>query len=266
MYNNSGPFQENQEKASLPTNGLNSRYTFENLIVGESNQVAMAVSRLIAEKPGQLYNPLLILGEYGVGKTHLLNAIGHHALQLRPELKVRYTTAEGFTNGLINAIRQTRMADFQKDYRSLDLLLVDNIEYLAGKEQTQSELLHTLESLGYDNRQVILTARRLPGAMSTMADKLLLRLQSGMITNLMPPDHNLRLTFLQTKAEQQPAAIAPEVLELIADKVTDSFSRLEGALNSLVASTYHSGTPLTPEIAGKLLDVLLFSSSAARSA
>jgi chromosomal replication initiator protein len=250
--------QATSEKPGATLTELNPRYTFENFTVGTSNQVAHAVSRQVAENLGQLYNSLFLAGGYGLGKTHLLQAIGNAALQMNPNLTVRYVTAERFTNELIESIKQTKVLVFRQKYRNADLFLLDNLEYLAGKEQTQDELLYTLESLMQENRQVVIASDRLPGATPFLSEHLLSRLHSGVVVNISAPDEALRLAFLQAKAANQP--VSPEVLALIAQKVSGSISKLEGALNSLLAYARHSNTELTVEVAGQLLDSMLFSS------
>ena len=257
--NPTGKVQETTEKTTTIPTELNSRYTFENFSVGASNRVAHAVSRQVVENLGQLYNPLFLAGGYGLGKTHLLQAIGNAAVHQNPALTVRYVTAERFTNELIESIKQVKVLTFRQKYRSTDLLLLDNLEYLSGKEQTQDELLYTLESLMQDNRQVVIASDRLPGATPFLSEHLLSRLQGGVIANIVAPDEALRLAFLQAKAANQP--VSPEVLALIAQKVSGSISKLEGALNSLLAYARHTNAELTTEAAGQLLDSMLFSSN-----
>lgn len=246
---------ENPDEAP---NGLSPKLTFENFISGGENEVAVQAARQISEKPGQGYNPLLIVGGYGLGKTHLLNATGLAALGLNPTLKVRYTTLEGFVRDLIHAIREQCMERFRFYYRNLDLWLVDEIEFLDGKDQTQEEFLYTFNELIHNGGQIVIASRRFPREMPNLPESLQSRLISGAVTRLQPPGMDMRLTFLENRNIANPVRLAPEVLTLLAEAVPGNFTELEGALNSLAVYARNTKTPLTRETAAALLEDLKF--------
>jgi chromosomal replication initiator protein len=254
------PFEDFPRTAAFPASALNPRYTFENFITGESNKVVVALSQALGKDRDQFCpaTPLLIIGGFGLGKTHLLNAIGQQAQSQSPGLKMRYTTGEEFINELINATRGGRMPQFREFYRGLDLLLLDDVEILAGKNRTQEEFGYTLDSLLHYNRQIVLTATKPPALIPNLEEQLQLRLQSGVSAIIEPPDYELRLRIVQTSAKSQSPRLNAEVLELIAQKVTGNISSLEGALNSLVAYARHSATELGLEKAEQLLNDLAF--------
>jgi chromosomal replication initiator protein len=239
--------------------GLNSNFSFETFFSGE-DAVAAITARQLSQQPGQGYNPLLLVGGNGLGKTHLLNALGNAALKQNPALRVRYTTSEGFVRDLIHAIREQRMENFRDFYRNLDLWLVDDIDFLAGKEQSSEEFLHTFNELAQNGKRLVVAARRFPREMPSLAESLRSRLVSGVVTRLVAPDLAARLAFLEGRNEVQPVRLAPEVLSLLAEAGPGNFGELEGALNSLVVYAGHSKTPLTREAAAGLLDDLKFHS------
>jgi len=235
--------------------GLNPRYVFSKFIVGSSNRMAYAASLSVAENPGGSYNPLFIYGGVGLGKTHLLHAIGHEALRLRPYLKVLYVSSEKFTNDLINGIREQRMEEFRNRYRSIDLLMIDDIQFIAGKEQTQEEFFHTFNTLVEANKQVVISSDRSPKSMLVLSDRLRSRFEGGLISDITLPDYEMRLAILQAKARYQPGpAIAGDVLEFIAHKVPSNIRELEGALVRVVAFSFLNKMPLTVELAAHALN------------
>ncbi len=240
--------------------GLNPRYVFERYIVGSSNRMANAAGRSVAENPGNSYNPLFIYGGVGLGKTHLLHAIGHEALRLRPHLKVLYVTSEKFTNDLINGIREQRMEEFRSHYRSIDLLMIDDIQFIAGKEQTQEEFFHTFNSLVEANKQVIISSDRSPKSMLVLSDRLRSRFEGGLISDISLPDYEMRLAILRAKADYQPVPISNDVLEHIAHKVPTNIRELEGALVRVVAFSFLNKVPLTVELAAQALNDAMISS------
>ncbi len=235
--------------------GLNPRYVFDRYIVGSSNRMAHAAGRSVAENPGNSYNPLFIYGGVGLGKTHLLHAIGHEAMRLRPHLKVLYVTSEKFTNDLINGIREQRMEEFRSRYRSIDLLMIDDIQFIAGKDQTQEEFFHTFNTLVEANKQVVMSSDRSPKSMLVLSDRLRSRFEGGLISDISLPDYEMRLAILQAKAKYQPAQPIPgDVLEFIAHKLPTNIRELEGALVRVVAFSFLNKMPLTVELASQALN------------
>ena len=244
----------NENPAEIQS-GLNSQITFESFFTGES-EVAAITARQVSRQPGHGYNPLLIVGGNGLGKTHLLNATGNAALQHNSALKVRYTTSEGFVRDLIHAIREQRMESFRYFYRSLDLWLVDDIDFLAGKEQSSEEFLHTFNELVQNGKQIVVASRRFPREMPNLAESLRSRLAGGVVTRLVLPGLDTRVAFLEDRNQTQQVRLAPEVLGLLAETGPGNFGELEGALNSLVVYAGAAKTPLNRETAAKLLEEL----------
>ena len=240
--------------ANGPTNNLNSKYTFDRFIVGSSNRMANAAALAVAEQPGQAYNPLFIYGNVGLGKTHLLQGIGHQALERRPDLEVLYVTSEKFTNDLINAIRDNRQEAFRNRYRSIDILLIDDIAFIAGKEATQEEFFHTFNSLHESYKQIVITSDRPPRAMMTLEDRLRSRFEGGLIVDVQLPDYEMRMAILQAKAEQQGLHISPDVLDFIAHKVPSNIREVEGALMRVVGHGRLLGVPITTQVAAETLN------------
>ncbi len=209
---------------------LNPKYLFESFVIGSSNRFAHAAAVACAEAPGKAYNPLLIYGESGLGKTHLLHAIGHYVRSLFNGARVRYVSSEEFTNDFINAIRDDRAASFQRRYRDVDVLLIDDIQFLEGKIQTQEEFFHTFNTLHNANKQIVITSDRPPKRLEALEDRLRNRFEWGLITDVQPPDLETRIAILRKKAAMEKLTAPPDVLEFIASKIQTNIRELEGAL------------------------------------
>ena len=209
---------------------LNPRYLFENFVIGQSNRFAHAAAVAVAEAPGKAYNPLVIHGESGLGKTHLLHAIGHYVLNLYPSSRVRYVNSEEFTNDVINAITENRTAALKRKYREIDVLLVDDIQFLERKESTQTEFFHTFNALHNENKQIVMTSDRSPKLLKTLEERLRNRFEWGLQTEMLPPDLETRIAILRKKAMTEKLTAPADVLEFIASKVQTNIRELEGAL------------------------------------
>ena len=214
---------------------LISRYRFESFMVGQSNRFASAAAMAVAEQPGAHYNPLFIYGGAGLGKTHLLNAVGHQALEMYPTLVVRYLSSENFLNDFIDSIRRKRPDDFKARYRSVDILLLDDVQFFEGKEQILEEFFHTFNSLYESGKQMVISSDRHPRNLSTLEDRLRSRFEWGLLTDIQPPDVETRLAILKRNAEFAPRPVPIEVLEYIAGLVSDNIRELEGALTRVTA-------------------------------
>ena len=220
--------------SSLETR-LNPKYTFETFVIGSSNRFPHAAAVAVAEAPGKAYNPLLVYGDSGLGKTHLLHAIGHYVRSLYSGAKVRYVSSEEFTNEFINAIRDDRQDRFKRRYRDVDVLLIDDIQFLEGKTQTQEEFFHTFNTLHNANKQIVLTSDRAPKRLEALEDRLRNRFEWGLITDVQPPDLETRIAILRKKAAMDRLTAPPDVLEFIASKIQTNIRELEGALIRVTA-------------------------------
>ncbi len=223
----SGP---TSNRTSLAEARLNPRYMFETFVIGASNRFAHAAAVAVAEAPGNSYNPLVIHGESGLGKTHLLHAIGNYVLNLYPTARVRYVNTEEFTNDVINAIAERKTAELQRKYREVDVLLVDDIQFLERKESTQNEFFHTFNALHNANKQIVMTSDRPPKDLKTLDDRMLSRFSWGLMTETLPPDLETRIAILRKKAAAEKLTVPADVLEFIASRVQTNIRELEGAL------------------------------------
>ncbi len=214
---------------------LNPKYQFETFVIGSSNRFAHAAAVAVAEAPAKAYNPLFIYGDSGLGKTHLLHAIGHYAQHLFPTLRVRYVSSEEFTNDFINSIRDDKAAAFHRRYRDIDILLVDDIQFLQGKEGTQEEFFHTFNTLHNANKQIVISSDRSPKQLSALEDRMRSRFEWGLLTDVTPPDLETRIAILRRKAAQEHLAAPPDVLEYIASHIDRNIRELEGALIRVTA-------------------------------
>jgi len=221
-------------RESEPTR-LNPRYLFETFVIGSSNRFAHAAAVAVAEAPAKAYNPLFIYGDSGLGKTHLLHAIGHYGMSLYQGVRVRYVSSEEFTNDFINSIRDGRAEGFRRRYRDVDILLVDDIQFLENKEQTQEEFFHTFNTLHNANKQIVISSDRPPQQLVTLEDRLRNRFHWGLITDVQPPELETRIAILRKKAAQERLNAPPEVLEFIASKISTNIRELEGALIRVTA-------------------------------
>ena len=250
---------ENQRPATHENgNGhtsLNPRYTFDNFVVGTSNRLAHAAALAVSENPARAYNPLYIYGGVGLGKTHLLQAIGARLLQRYSN--ILYVPAETFTNDMINAIGTQTTDAFRAKYRNLDLLLIDDVQFIAGKERTQEELFHTFNGLYESNHQIVLSSDRPPKAISTLEERLRSRFEWGLIADIQSPDLETRIAILRRKAQGLALTLSDSVLEAIAHKIPSNIRELEGALNRVVAYVQMLKIPLTPETALQALGDIL---------
>lgn len=234
---------------------LQPRYTFSTFIVGASNRLAHAAALAVAERPAQAYNPLFIYGGVGLGKTHLLHAIGHETR--KKGLRTVYITSERFTNELIADIRTQNTEAFRQRYRNVDVLLIDDIQFIAGKESTQEEFFHTFNTLHAANKQIVLSSDRPPRAIVLLEERLRSRFEGGLVCDIAPPDLETRIAILQAKAETQPIRVPSQVIQLIAQRVQSNIRELEGALTRVVAYAQFGHQPLTVELTERVLRDIL---------
>jgi chromosomal replication initiator protein len=251
--------QERREpiaSARTPTpgsEGLDPRYTFDAFVIGSSNRFAHAAALAVAEKPGRAYNPLFIHGGAGLGKTHLLHGIGNYVQENFPNRHLRYVSTETFMNEFVDAIRNATTASFKRRYRECDVLLIDDVQFMAGKESLQEEFFHTFNHLYAGSKQIVLTSDRPPKSIATLEDRLTSRFLSGLITDVQPPELETRLAILRKKAEREPVPVPDDVLEFIATHVTDNIRELEGALIRVTAYASLNRQPLNRDLAEHVL-------------
>ena len=232
---------------------LNPKYTFDSFVIGNSNRFAHAASLAVAESPAKAYNPLFIYGGVGLGKTHLMHAIGHYVLQNNPNAKVVYVSSEKFTNELINAIKDDKNEEFRTKYRNVDVLLIDDIQFIAGKERTQEEFFHTFNALHDANKQIILSSDRPPKEIPTLEDRLRSRFEWGLIADIQVPDFETRMAILKKKADVEKLNVANEVMVYIATKIKSNIRELEGALIRIVAYSSLTNREITVDLASEAL-------------
>ena len=235
------------------TNNLNPKYTFDSFVIGNSNRFAHAASLAVAESPAKAYNPLFIYGGVGLGKTHLMHAIGHYVLKNNPNAKVVYVSSEKFTNELINAIKDDNNEEFRNKYRNVDILLIDDIQFIAGKERTQEEFFHTFNALHDANKQIILSSDRPPKEIPTLEDRLRSRFEWGLIADIQVPDFETRMAILKKKADVEKLSVANEVMVYIATKIKSNIRELEGALIRIVAYSSLTNREITVDLASEAL-------------
>jgi chromosomal replication initiator protein len=241
-----------------PADRLNPRYTFENFVTGASNRFAAAAALSAAEKPALSYNPLFIYGHAGLGKTHLLHAIGHYVRQVYPEMLVRYVPTETFMNEFVDAIRSGTAARFKRHYRAVDVLLIDDIQFIENKEGLQEEFFHTFNDLHGSDKQIVISSDRPPKAIATLEDRLRSRFEWGLSIDVQPPDFETRLAILRKKAEaERYEHVPPDILNFIASNIRDNVRELEGALIRVTAYSRLNSAPLTEDLARQVLADLL---------
>lgn len=238
------------------TLNLNPRYTFENFVVGPSNRHAHAYSLAVAESPGKTYNPLFIYGGVGLGKTHLLQAICHESKKKSPNLKIYYLTSEKFTNELIDAIQHHSTSTFRQKYRNVDVLVIDDIQFIAGKESTQEEFFHTFNTLYDAHKQIIITSDRPPKEISNLQDRLVSRFGWGLTTDIQPPDLETRVAILKKKIEKEPVCVPDDVIFFIAGLIKTNIRELEGALIRIIAYSLLEEKPITLDLTKEVLKEL----------
>ncbi len=232
---------------------LNDKYTFQTFVTGTSNKMACAAAKAVAENPGQAYNPFFLYGGPGLGKTHLLQAIAHQAMAKHPGIRVAYVSGEVFTSHYVTALQEKRSEDFRQKYRSIDLLLVDDIQFLAGRPQTKEEFFHTFNSLYQMNKQIVLCSDRPPREIGPLEERLKSRFESGLVADISPPDMKTRMAILTAKAKTNGADLSTSTLECIADLIPTNVRALEGALITLMAYSSLMKVPLTDDLAREVL-------------
>ena len=235
---------------------LNPKYTFDTFVIGKGNQMAHAAALVVAEEPGSIYNPLFFYGGVGLGKTHLMHAIGHQMLAINPQAKVKYVSSETFANDFINSIKNKTSEEFRQEYRKVDLLLVDDIQFFADKEATQEEFFHTFENLYNDNKQIVLTSDRLPNEIPKLQERLVSRFAWGLSVDITPPDLETRTAILRKKAQAENLEIPDDTLSYIAGQIDSNIRELEGALVRVQAFATMNSADITTSIAADALKSL----------
>ncbi|CAM3942841.1 chromosomal replication initiator protein DnaA [Mesobacillus zeae] len=252
--------RKDEEHQELPINMLNPKYTFDTFVIGSGNRFAHAASLAVAEAPAKAYNPLFIYGGVGLGKTHLMHAIGHYVKEHNPSAKVVYLSSEKFTNEFINSIRDNKAVEFRNKYRKVDVLLIDDIQFLAGKESTQEEFFHTFNTLHEESKQIIISSDRPPKEIPTLEDRLRSRFEWGLITDITPPDLETRIAILRKKAKAEGLDIPNEVMLYIANQIDTNIRELEGALIRVVAYSSLTNKDINADLAAEALKDIIPSS------
>ncbi len=245
-----------KKKTPLPNkdlSNLNPRYTFDTFVVGSTNKMAHAVSVAVAESPGGSYNPLFLYGGAGLGKTHLMHSIAHHIINNRPDLKVLYVTSEKFTNELIDSLKHDKNKDFRNKYRNIDVLLIDDIQFIIGKESTQEEFFHTFNELHEAKKQIVISSDKHPREISTLEERLRSRFEWGITADIQPPDYETKMAILKKRAELEHLDINTEVMEYVATNINSNIRELEGALNKICVFASLEKKPVTLELAENAL-------------
>ncbi|AYO29194.1 MAG: chromosomal replication initiator protein [Thermoanaerobacteraceae bacterium] len=240
-----------------PISSLNQKYTFDTFVVGNSNRFAHAASLAVAQSPARAYNPFFIYGGVGLGKTHLMHAIGHYILSQKPNYKVVYISSERFTNELINSIKDDKNVEFRNKYRTIDVLLIDDIQFIAGKERTQEEFFHTFNALHEANKQLVISSDRPPKEIPTLEERLRSRFEWGLITDIQPPDFETRIAILLKKASMENLTVPNDVINFIATKIETNIRELEGALIRIVAYSSLTNCPIDINLAEHVLKDIL---------
>jgi len=250
----STPLYSSQRKTSLIQHfGLNPKYTFDTFVVGKGNELANAAAQAVISRPGDTYNPLFIYGGVGLGKTHLIQAIGHAMLEADPQTKILYVSSEKFTNEFVTSVKEGHAKEFKDRYRNVDLLLIDDIQFIGGKEQTQEEFFHTFNELHQQGKQVVMTSDRQPKAIPALEDRLRSRFEWGMIADISAPDLETRIAILQKNAQEKKFVLDEKLFSLVATKIQSNIRELEGALNKIVAFHQLKNTQPTAESIKTLL-------------
>jgi chromosomal replication initiator protein len=244
------------EKTSLNEFGLNKKYTFDNFVVGKGNELANAAAKAVVNNPGLSYNPLFIYGGVGLGKTHLVQAIGNHILEKNPKTKILYVNSEKFTNDYIQSIKSGNIDKFKNTYRLVDVLLIDDIHFIAGKEQTQEEFFHTFNALHQNNKQIVLSSDRPPKAIPDIEQRLISRFEWGMIADISSPDFETRIAILEAKSHEKGIILKPEIIEYLAKNILNNIRELEGALNRIIAHHQLNKNEITIESTEQIITSL----------